>query len=219
MTKSQYDELRDLHPRATHLLAIDNWCLINEAKVTGGRIDFIGIQRHTGRVMIIECKVSVTNVLRVVAQINAYHEALNAPIVEKLLMTLLPLTAFQVDAFGKYDIKCQTVSMDTPSMDRWLAGSERQFVYWFQHWKHEAGESGNIHDWLNPPVFGPIAPEIVEPVPLRQPLRSFPPIPANSPFRSKNPADWPSPFAISKPDGDVYRPLDDDLDNAERYAE
>lgn len=145
---NQYDELRDLHPRVNYLLSLDNWCVVNEAKVQTGKLDFVAIQRHTGRVMIVECKVSFVNTLKLIAQINRYHDALGVPDAEKCLMTFDRLRDVQLEALADEKIQSKVISPDMPMMPRWVGGSKSEFAYWFGYWDHEALEGGTMYSWL-----------------------------------------------------------------------
>jgi hypothetical protein len=148
---NQYDELRDLHPRVNHILNLHNWSVLIEAKVDSGRLDFAAIQRHTGRLMIVECKVGFVNTFRVIDQINRYHKAFGVPTAEKCLMTFRRLSAIQLEVLADEKIQSQVVSIDTPMMPKWMDRTVSEFAYWFRHWGHEALEGGTMHSWLKAP--------------------------------------------------------------------
>lgn len=159
MTRNQYDELRDLHPRVNHILHLHNWCVLIEAKMDSSRLDFVAIQRHTGRLMIVECKVGFVNTLRVIDQINRYHKAFGVPSAEKCLMTFDRLSAIQLEVLAVESIQSQVVSLDTPLMPKWMERTTHEFAYWFRHWRHEALEGGTMHTWLKAPQgFGSLLP-------------------------------------------------------------
>jgi hypothetical protein len=174
MTKNLYNELDDLHPRVNYLLNMDNWCVINEAKVETGKLDFLAIQRHTGRMMIVECKVSFVNTLKLIAQINRYHDALGVPDAEKCLMTFERLRDVQLEALADENIQSKVVNLEMPMMPRWIGGGKSEFAYWFKHWDHEALEGGTMYSWLQSSItFGNPLPTIDENV--------------RAPFRTRNP--------------------------------
>jgi hypothetical protein len=217
MTMIRYNEIRDLHPRVKYLLSTKNWCAINEAQVKGGRIDFVAIQRETGVAMIVECKTTIDNIWKTIGQINGYHKALGLPNAVKRLASFQSVTDDQLDALIDNDIEFRLVTPDTPLMGRSLGTDVQEFIYWLTHWEHEPIEGSTSDDWIHNRFAAQEAARLAPIISQFESGNSFPPVPPDSPFRSSNPADWPSPFAIAKPDADVYRSIDDNLDSPERY--
>jgi hypothetical protein len=205
----RYNEIRDLHPRVKYLLSTKNWCALNEVQIKGGRIDFVGVQRETGQVMIVECKVTIGNIWKNIGQINGYHKLLGLPNAIKRLASFEDVTDDQLNALIEHDIEFRLVNPDTPLMGRSMGTDVQEFVYWITHWEHEPLVGSTMDEWIHAPstVFSQKA-ETMFPV--------FPPIPPDSPFHSPNPADWPAPFKIVASDEDSYRNLDD-LDDPRRY--
>jgi hypothetical protein len=208
MVQNQYDELHDLHPRVNYQLNLDNWCVVNEAKVKKGQMDFAAIQRHTGRVMIVECKVSFVNTLRLVAQINRYHEAFGVPTAEKCLMTFDRLRAIQLEALADEKIQSHIISPDAPMMHKYLGGGgQREFAFWFKHWGHEALEGGAMRKWMDSrnPFDTPLP--VLEGH-IESPFRTLYPLRLDGTSMPYNPGPrLPHPFPFGE----------DNLDNPARY--
>jgi hypothetical protein len=188
-TMTKYDEIRDLHPRVKHILTIQNWCVVNEARFTGGRIDFLAIKRDTGDILIVECKIAIKNVWEVIGQIQGYETALGVTGVIKSLATFDDIADNQFLALDEQGIGFRQIPTDTPLMDRWMGGYTREFLYWFNHWQHPIKEGSLIHQWMQEGNIWP-----------RAAIKTESPDPV-------------SPVSYSY-DGDTY----DNLDDPERYA-
>lgn len=195
-TMNKYNEIRDLHPRVKHILTMKNWCVISEARFLGGRIDFLAIQRDTGNLMVVECKVEIGSVWQTIGQLNGYHVALGVPNAIKSLAVLQDVSDSQYETLAENDIDVRVVGIDTPLMDRWMGGHKREFIYWFLHWGHEAKEGSIVHQWMELESIG----DRIQIVPQSQPQSIAPTIIPN---------DWQSL-------DDAYRNFDD-LDNPARY--
>jgi hypothetical protein len=137
-------ETRDLHPRVYAFLQSWDFFAINEYRYDGGSIDFLAIDRSTGDVVIIECKVAIKTVEPVVDQINRYATAFGLPVAHRWVFAFSVSDEQRIE-FASHGITVFTLSMQSPVSDERLVDLD-QFCWYYYKW-HEKPLLPYCYDW------------------------------------------------------------------------